>query len=171
MAVFHLDKISLSFVKILRFFNMCTTARYSTQPWAIWIQFTSIYSILIPILTLPFRLYVSLPSSLCHLVFRHLCHSCYTVNPSHPPWYGHPYNVWRTVRIMKFPNTQFPPSSCYNVPLSSKPPWALCNQTVCVLPFHGHTKQTLDVNIIRANEEKGESAYIWQNKLNNEEKF
>lgn len=149
-------------MKFLRFIIMFTTAHYSTRPWARWIQFTSTYSTVISILTLPFRLYVRLLSSLFHSGFRHLCHLCYTVSSSHPPWCGHLYNVWRTVRIMKFLNVHFPPSSCYDLPLSSKRPWTSCIQTrsVCVLPFHAHTKQTLEVSITRTNEEIGDSLHI-----------
>jgi hypothetical protein len=149
-------------MKILRFIIMFTTARYSTRPWDRRIQFTSTYSTVISILTLPFRLYVRLPSSLFHLGFRHLCHSCHTVISSHLPWYGHLYNVWRRARIWKFLNTQFPPSSCYDFPLSSKCPWTPFIQTrrVCALPFHNHTKQTLEVSITQTNEEIGDSLHI-----------
>jgi hypothetical protein len=139
-GVFNLDKISLPFIKILRFIIVFTTARYSTLPWTRRIRFTSVCTIVIPILTLSFRLYVFLPSILLQSGSRHLCHSCCTVNPSHPPWNRHPYNFWRKVRITKFLNTQSPPSSCYDFPLSSKRTCTPCNQTrsVCVLPLHTH---------------------------------
>jgi len=76
--------------------------------------------------------------------------------------------IWASLQCLtksahyEVPQHQFPPSTCYDLPLSSERPWTHCIQTrsICVLPFHVQTKQTLEVNITRTDEEIGDSLHI-----------
>jgi hypothetical protein len=45
---------------------------------------------------------------------------CYTLRPSHPPWFHLPNNIWWSEQLMKLLIMQSSPVSCHFLPLRSK---------------------------------------------------
>ena len=47
-------------------------------------------------------------------------HACRMLNPSHPPWVGHPNNIWWGVQVMKLLIMQFSPVAWYFFSVTSR---------------------------------------------------
>jgi hypothetical protein len=121
---------------------MFTRASHRSPSWARRIHSTRSHTVSSrSILILSFHLFLGVPTGLFPAGFPikilyafSFPHALYMPDPSNPPWFDHPNDIWRRVQIMELLTMQLSPSSCHFIPLQSVP-FAYCTRPVSFWMF------------------------------------